>query len=221
MGKGPILVSGQNPCPGAHAATGFDFSGSLADLPVTVHHPRILYPTGAGNRPTSVLLDLELPDGHGLDILRELPVGVPVVALTGDESRETKLLCRHAGCSAVLSKSGHLGNLGRLMTNMEDHPQECSDTTALEPELARQYSTFLTQTRVELQQARERSDLETVRRLAHRLKGTAIHFGYSGISASARALGDILASGDSRRIQSTLEELIGRLTDATVHHSTH
>ena len=33
----------------------------------------------AGNRPTSVLLDLELPDGHGLDILRELPVGVPVV----------------------------------------------------------------------------------------------------------------------------------------------
>ncbi|MGD9257718.1 MAG: response regulator [Gammaproteobacteria bacterium] len=175
----------------------------------------------AGNRPTSVLLDLELPDGHGLDILRELPVGVPVVALTGDESRETKLLCRHAGCSAVLSKSGHLGNLGRLMTNMEDHPQESSDTTALEPELARQYSTFLTQTRVELQQARERSDLETVRRLAHRLKGTAIHFGYSGISASARALGDILASGDSRRIQSTLEELIGRLTDATVHHSTH
>lgn len=175
----------------------------------------------AGNRPTSVLLDLELPDGHGLDILRELPHGVPVVALSGDESRETELQCRHAGCSAVLSKSGHLGNLGRLMTDMEDHSQERSVSTTQEPELARQYDTFLAQTRVELQQARDRSDLETVRRIAHRLKGTAIHFGYSGISASARVLGDMLASGNARRIQSTLEELIGRLTDATVHYRLH
>lgn len=175
----------------------------------------------AGNRPTSVLLDLELPDGHGLDILPELPQGVPVLALSGDDSRETELQCRHAGCSAVLSKSGHLGNLGRLMTDMEDHSQERSVTTTHEPELARQYNTFLAKTRVELKRAGERGDLEAVRRLAHQLKGTAIHFGYNGISASARVLGDLLASGDTGRIQSTLEELIGRLTDATVYYRVH
>lgn len=175
----------------------------------------------AGNRPTSVLLDLELPDGHGLDILPELPRGVPVLALSGDESRETELQCHHAGCSAVLGKSGHLGNLGRLMIDMEDHSQECSVTTTHEPELARQYNTFLAKTRLELQRARERSDLEAVRRIAHQLKGTAIHFGYNGISASARVLGDMLASGDTGRIQSTLEELIGRLTDATVYCRVH
>lgn len=175
----------------------------------------------AGNRPTSVLLDLELPDGHGLDILRELPHGVPVVALSGDESRETELQCRNAGCSAVLSKNGHLGDLGRLMIDMEDHSQACSVSTMQEPELARQYNTYLAKTRVELQRAREFSDLEKVRRIAHQLKGTAIHFGYSGIGASARVLGDMLASGDFRRIQSTLEELIGLLTDATVYYRVH
>lgn len=175
----------------------------------------------AGNLPTCVLLDLELPDGHGLDILPELPHGVPVVALSGDESRETELQCRHAGCSAVLSKSMQLGNLGRLMTDVEDHSRECTVSTVHEPELARQYNTYLAKTRVELQRARERSDLETVRQVAHRLKGTAIHFGYSGIGASARILGDMLASGDAGRIQSTLEELIGRLTDATVYYRVH
>jgi CheY-like chemotaxis protein len=175
----------------------------------------------AGNRPTSVLLDLELPDGHGLDILRELPHGVPVVALSGDESRETELQCRHAGCSAVLSKSGHLGNLGGIMADMEDHSHECSVSTMHSPELARQYTAYLAKTCGELQRARELSDLETVGRIAHRLKGTVIHFGYSGIGASARVLGDMLGSGDARQIQSALEELIGRLADATVHYCVH
>ena len=175
----------------------------------------------AGNRPTSVLLDLELSDGHGLDILPELPHGVPILALSGDDSRETELQCRHAGCSAVLSKSRHLGNLGRLLIDMEDHSQERSVTTTHEPELARQYNTFLAKTRLELKRAGERSDFEAVRRIAHQLKGTAIHFGYNGISASARVVGDMLASGDTERIQSTLEELIGRLTDATAYYRVH
>jgi CheY-like chemotaxis protein len=66
----------------------------------------------AGNHPNSVLLDLELPDGHGLDIIRELPANVPVVALSADDSRETELQCRHAGCAAVLSKGEGLAQLG-------------------------------------------------------------------------------------------------------------
>ena len=140
----------------------------------------------AGHCPTSVLLDLELPDGHGLDIIRELPPGVPVVALNADESSETALQCRDAGCAAVLNKSKKLYELGQVMTRIEGLCSTASGSNPKQPALARQYNAFLAESRVDLQRASERRDFERVRRIAHRLQGTAVHFGYSGISASAR-----------------------------------
>jgi len=90
----------------------------------------------AGHRPTSVLLDLELPDGHGLDIIRELPPNVPVVALSADASSETALQCRHAGCAAVLSKSKKLGELGQTMARIEGLSSNAADSPRQEPERA-------------------------------------------------------------------------------------
>jgi DNA-binding response OmpR family regulator len=58
-------------------------------------------------RPDLVLLDLTLPDGHGLEIVRELLVedNPPTfVALTGHDSDEVKQKCVAAGCSSVLVK---------------------------------------------------------------------------------------------------------------------
>ncbi len=168
----------------------------------------------AGHRPTSVLLDLELPDGHGLDILRELPSGVPVVALSADESSETTLRCRQAGCVAVLSKNRKLGELGRVMAGIQGHSVAASSVPRQDAELARQYNTFLAEVRVDLQRASERRDFDGVRRIAHRLRGTAVHFGYIGIGTSAHSVGRAIASGDVDRIESALEGLIEQLLDA-------
>jgi DNA-binding response OmpR family regulator len=58
-------------------------------------------------RPDLVLLDLTLPDGHGLEIVRELLVeeNPPTfVALTGHDSDEVKQSCMAAGCTSVLIK---------------------------------------------------------------------------------------------------------------------
>ena len=59
-------------------------------------------------RPDALLLDLTLPDGEGLDVLRALaPGGGPppvAIALTGHDDPGTAARCREAGCRAVLTK---------------------------------------------------------------------------------------------------------------------
>ena len=168
----------------------------------------------AGVRPTSVLLDLELPDGHGLDLMRELPSGVPVAALTADDSRETALRCREAGCAALLSKDERLADLGRVLTEIERRGGEAALAPGLDPALTRRYTAYLAEVRIELERARALRDFDRVRRIAHRLRGTAVHFGYAGIGASARLLGVALASGRTEQIAAAVDELGERLLDA-------
>ena len=53
-----------------------------------------------------VLLDLTLPDGHGLDLVGPLKAAgcTTVVALTGHDDPETRAKCLAAGCMDVLVK---------------------------------------------------------------------------------------------------------------------
>jgi len=172
----------------------------------------------AGVRPTSVLLDLELPDGNGLDLLGELPPGVPVAALTADDSRETALRCREAGCNAVLCKTEKLADLAPLIGKMERSRQVAPLKPDMDPGLVAQYVNYLAEARLELQRAGQCRDFDAVRRIAHRLRGTAVHFGYAGIGAGARAVGSALASGSTEQIAVALETLVERLLDAVESH---
>jgi CheY-like chemotaxis protein len=168
----------------------------------------------AGYRPTSVLLDLELPDGHGLDLIDDLPPGVPVVAFSADESSETVLRCRRNGCTAVLGKSKRLGKLGQFMSDIESAAVPASRAVVQEPELARRYRDFLGETLIELQQAGELYDLDKMSQIAHRLCGTAVHFGYLGISASARGLKESIDAGHLYGIEAALDDLLQQFLQA-------
>lgn len=59
-------------------------------------------------RPDVLLLDLTLPDGDGLDVLRTLAAEghapAATVALTGHDDEATAARCLAAGCRAVLGK---------------------------------------------------------------------------------------------------------------------
>lgn len=59
-------------------------------------------------RPDVLLVDLTLPDGDGLEIVRALAAEAlaprVVVALTGHDDPETTARCEAAGCRAVLVK---------------------------------------------------------------------------------------------------------------------
>ena len=166
-----------------------------------------------GPPPTSVLLDLELPDGNGLDLLQHLPRGTPVAALTGDDSRETARLCRKAGCALVLNKSSKLGGISAILEQIERdwHPQPLPHRH--EPGLTARYLNYLAETLGELQQAASEQDLGSARRISHRLRGTAIHFGYGSIGASAGELGKAIASGDAKHIDVAFDSLLERLVD--------
>lgn len=59
--------------------------------------------------PSLILLDLGLPDRHGLDVARELRTGpatraIPIVALTGRVGADEEQACRDAGCTDYMSK---------------------------------------------------------------------------------------------------------------------
>ena len=62
-----------------------------------------------GYQPDIVLLDLELGDGLGLDLIRELPASASVHVLSADMTEETRLRCTHAGCAGVVDKTQDLG----------------------------------------------------------------------------------------------------------------
>lgn len=167
-----------------------------------------------GIRPTSVLLDLELPDGHGLDFKRELPCDVPVIALTADDSRETALRCRNAGCAAVLCKGEGLTDLGRMLAEIECGGGAAIFAPVADPALTHRYITYLAETRLDLERMRAHRDFDSIRRIAHRLRGTAVHFGYLGIGATARLLGIAIASGRAEEIGAAVDTLGQQLLDA-------
>lgn len=58
--------------------------------------------------PDALLLDLTLPDGHGLDVLDALTddgaLPRATIALTGHDDPDTAARCRAAGCHDVLAK---------------------------------------------------------------------------------------------------------------------
>jgi DNA-binding response OmpR family regulator len=64
--------------------------------------------TARRDRPDVMLLDLTLPDGHGLDVLQGLAAAdeAPrvIVALTGHDDSGLRERCLDAGCRAVLLK---------------------------------------------------------------------------------------------------------------------
>jgi CheY-like chemotaxis protein len=172
----------------------------------------------AGEYPTTVLLDLELPDGNGLDLMCEVPPTTKVIALSADDCKETRLRCRAAGCAAMLSKGEGLGDLDGLVKAVRPNASPPPTSTGHDSALDHQYVEYLAETRLTLQQAREHRDFHTVRRIAHRLRGTAVHFGQAGVGTSARAVGTALASGGTTQIEAALEDLQQRICAAIESH---
>ena len=169
----------------------------------------------ADRSPDFVVLDLELPDGNGLDLVPDMPLTTRVIALTAEVNREIELQCHNAGCDAVLEKNRELLSLRELIGGRSSG----STTTSIRsPAPSCSYVTFLAEILVELDDAQRKSDFLVVRRIAHRLRGTAIHFGYPGIGAAAKTVNSALRAGRLERFDTATNSLRARISDALETH---
>ena len=171
-----------------------------------------------GTRFSALLLDLELPDGNGLDLVREAPVHSRIIALSADGSKETVLRCREAGCDRVLRKGYRPNELRTLLNDIGSRVPAPPASSKQQDELANKYLEFLSESRVTMQRAWHHRDFETLRQICHRLRGTAIHFGYAGVDTSAQALGTALATGNMQQIGAGLNKLAEQIFRAAEFH---
>ena len=161
------------------------------------------------------ILDIDLPDGNGLELIPELGDGVRVIALTAYETRETHLRCLSMGCDAVLSKGGQLAEL-RNMLKRPNVPGRL--TQRPNPDQGKLYFRYLAETRLELEDARRNEDFLAVRRIAHRLRGTAIHFGHPGIGRFAKSVTVALAAGRLGQVEAQTSALSAGIADILETH---
>ena len=169
----------------------------------------------ADRSPDFVVLDLELPDGNGLDLVPDIPLTTHVIALTAEVSREIELQCHDAGCDAVLEKNRELPSLRELIGGRSGG-STATGIRNLAPSCS--YITFLAEILVELDDAQRKSDFLAIRRIAHRLRGTAIHFGYPGIGSAAKTVNSALRAGRLEQFDTATSSLRARISDALETH---
>ena len=69
--------------------------------------------------PDSVVLDLQLPDGSGIDVLRQvhaLAPGIVFIILTNYPNPQYRRICLQAGASHFLDKTADFGRLATLLS---------------------------------------------------------------------------------------------------------
>jgi CheY-like chemotaxis protein len=77
----------------------------------------------AEEHPTMIVLDLNLPDGNGLDLTRKLKshprtASIPIVACTAAVTRDDEHRALEAGCDAYVSKPIDLRRFATIIASM-------------------------------------------------------------------------------------------------------
>ena len=84
--------------------------------------------------PDSVVLDVQLPEGSGLGVLREIHRHVPAIkfiVLTNHANAQCRKICMNAGASHFLDKSSEFGDVRKILqeTEVQAIPQRMHTAT--------------------------------------------------------------------------------------------
>ncbi len=162
-----------------------------------------------------VLLDLHLPDGRGVDVVRTIrrDEGVRgasplrIVALSADVQPSVISEALGAGCSAHLPKPV---SRQALLQAVVSRPRASSPSPALQ-------ATFLSHRGVEIVAARaalRRGDFDHLVTVGHKLQGNGTSYGFPGLSRLGKRLEDAAIAGDARGVASLLTELASAVSVA-------
>jgi CheY-like chemotaxis protein/HPt (histidine-containing phosphotransfer) domain-containing protein len=185
----------------------------------------------------AILMDMNMPVVDGFEATKKIVaagVTTPVIALTalvmaGDEER-----CRMAGCADYVSKPVMpallLDTLARhLRLAAPAEAAAAPAATGAAPEraghvislaqhprfrgLVERYLASFPELVERLRSLARAGELDEVRTLVHRLRGTAASYGFAGVAEAAGRCEDAIRAGASRTaVEQALEDVVGRLT---------
>lgn len=162
--------------------------------------------------PDLLLMDEQLPDASGIDLLRRLPKQIPMVLLSAGVDAATEARALAGGCARVLDKTLSMSSLVGVLATLLGMGQAASRsarpaTPSPSQTLQARYMRFLAEQRLALSLAWRRDDQPKLRALAHRLCGTAVHFGLPDVGRRAGELLALRPSAQPYLVEAALEAL--------------
>lgn len=179
-----------------------------------------------------VITDCNMPEMDGLEMTRairrlEQAQSIKpclIIGLTADAQREVIQRCLYAGMNHALAKPTNLAALNRLIPKLEAEPPQAVEASLLTSDIqAAMAKRVIASNRSEgdaLRRALDESDLAAVKRIVHKLKGTAYLLNHQLLLERCMAMEELGADVFSKELRDagqvlleTLEE-INRLLQA-------